>query len=291
MRSLLSVLLAVCVSVSVFAVRQVQTAEAAFHCMRIHAVMGGFNGDNNVQYVELRMDMPGQTFISGHTIQFFDSAGTPKATFTFPASPPISNSSTGESILIATSEFNSNVTGGAADFTFSGTNTVGANGGDALHPVQLPGGSVVFPGFTCGTPRSIVDSVAYGSATATFGSAAVSLPNPGTLQALRLSNLNVNPSDNSTEYSLQNVSTTTFTASNLTGDFTTPRNNVRTVLKLNGAPASVGGVAEGPSLVGASVASPTADAGSDASTYAIAGGIALAAIAASAGFFVYRRRT
>lgn len=288
MRTLLSLVLAICVSVSVLALEQGRTAEAAFHCMRIHAVMGGFSGNNNIQYVELRMDLGGQTVLGGHTIQFFDAAGTLKATFTFPSG--ITNGSTGDSTLVATSEFNSNVTGGAADFTFSGANTVGANGGDPLHPVQLTGGSVVFPGFTCGLLRTVVDAVAYGSATATFGSAAAALPGTGTMQGLRLSNLNVNPSDNSAEYSLENVSTSTFavTVGNLASDFTTPRNNGRTVLKLNAPVASVGGVAQAPDLA-SSVSAITSIDSDRTLLYAIAG--ALAAVAATfGGWYLYRRR-
>ncbi len=289
MRTLLSLVLAICVSVSVLVVRQAGVAEANFHCMRIHAAIGGYSGNNNIQYVELRMALGGQTVLGGHTLQFFDAAGTLKATFTFPSG--VTNGSTGESTLIATSEFNSNVTGGAADFTFSGANTVGANGGDPLHPVQLTGGSVVFPGITCGTPRAVVDTVAYGGATATFGSAAAALPGTGTVQGLRLSNLNINPADNSTEYSLQNVAASTFAVSvgNLATDFTTPRNNGRTVLKLNAPVAPVGGVAEAPDLTSSASAS-TSGGGDRAVEYAIAGALAAASMTGAAGWYVHRRR-
>jgi len=50
----------------------------------------------------------------------------------------------GDSILIATQEFNSNVTGGAADFVFTNANTAGFNMGDPLHPIQKPDGKVQF---------------------------------------------------------------------------------------------------------------------------------------------------
>ncbi len=288
MRTLLSVGLAICVSVSVLVVRQAGVAEAGFHCMRIHAVMGGFSSNNNIQYVELRMALGGQTFLSGHTIQFFDATNTLKATFTFPSN--VANGLTGESTLIATSEFNSNVTGGAADFTFSGANTVGVNGGDPLHPVQLTGGSVVFQGITCGTPRTVVDAVAYGGGTALFGSAAVALPGSGTAQSLRLANININPADNSTEYSLQNVpvAVATVLPANLTTDFNTPRNNGRSVIKLNAPVAPVGGVAEAPDLTSSAAAS---SAGSDRTMqYAIVGVLAAAAMTGAAGWYVHRRR-
>src|SRR5438105_308736 len=118
-------------------------ALANFHCMRIHAVMAGFDGNAKIQYVELRMDAGGQNFVGGHTMKFFDGSGLLKATFTFPASMP-ANASTGDSILIATTEFNANVTGGMADFVFTNTNTTASNGGDAMHPIQGTNGKVEF---------------------------------------------------------------------------------------------------------------------------------------------------
>ena len=300
MRSLLSLVVAICLSVSVLAIGQAGTAEASFHCIRIHAVAGGFSGNNNIQFVELRLDVGGQTFLAGHTIQFFNASGTLKATFTFPTGTfpfgaSVANGAVGDSVLIATSEFNSNVTGGAADFVFSGANTTSANGGDLLHPVQLTGGSVVWAsgGPTCGVAGPVVDSLAYGGATAHFGTAAVALPATGTTQALRLSNLNSTPTDNSTEYALQNVATSTFSvvAGNLATDFTTPRNNGRTVLKLNAPVPSVGGVAEDPGSTGAPAAAAETSSGSRWSGYLVAGGIAAAAVACAGGWYVFRRRT
>jgi hypothetical protein len=296
MRSLLSMVLAFLLSVSVLLLSQGNVAYAAFHCVRIHAVAAGFNGNNKIQYVELRMDVGGQTFLAGHAIQFFDATGTLQATFTFPAGtiPPfntsVANGDVGDSVLIATSEFNSNVTGGAADFTFSDANTTGA---DPLHPVQAPGGSVVWagPNAACATLMAPVDSVAYGAAMATYGTAAAALPSPGTMQALRLSNLNSAPSNNSTEYALMNVSTSTFGVpmANLATDFTTPRNNSRTVLKLN--VPSVGGVADDPGLSAApDAAAPAGGGGQPWDAYAIAGGAVAAALACGAGWYVYRRR-
>jgi hypothetical protein len=297
MRSLLSMVLAFLVSVSVLFLTPGGVAYASFHCVRIHAVAGGFNGNNKIQYVELRMDVGEQTLLAGHAIQFFDPTGTLQATFTFPLGTfpfgaSVANGAVGDSVLIATSEFNSNVAGGAADFTFSGANTTGA---DPLHPVQAPGGSVVWagPNAACATLMAPVDSVAYGSATATYGTAAAALPSPGTFQALRLSNLNIAPSNNSTEYALMNVSTSTFSVpmTNLATDFTTPRNNSRTMLKLNvAAPPSVGGVTEDPGLSAAPDATARAGAsGQPWDAYAIAAGAVAAALACGAGWYVYRR--
>ena len=292
MRVLPSLLLAICVGLSAFAERPTRSAEASFHCMRIHAVMSGVSGNPDIQYVELRMDFAGQSALTNHTMQFFDATGTLKATFTFPSGVPMG--ATGESILVATSEFNSIVVGGAADFVFTNANTVGSNGGDPLHPVQALNGSVVWgpAGTQCGIPGP-VDDVAYGGATALFGTAAVALPaNGGTRQALRLSNLAVTPTNNSTEYSLQNISNSTFSVAlgSLPSDFTTPRNNSRVVLQIGSFPPGVGGIAEGASPRAPAATSSTTGGGPGAGGYALAGGVAATAIAAGAGWYVYRRR-
>ena len=283
MRLVMSALLAVAVAVSVPLLATRSVAYAAFHCVRIHAVAAGYNADGNIQYVELRMDMGGQTLLGGHAIQFFDAAGTLKATFTFPSG--VANGAVGDSVLVATSQFNSNVTGGPSDFTFTNANTTGANGGDPLHPVQAPNGSVVWagPSAACVTVMAPVDSVAYGSAGAVYGSAAVALPNPSTLQALRLSNLNSAPSNNSTEYALTNVSTATFgvAPSDLASDFTTPRNNTRNVLRLNRPLVALGGLDEDAAAARTGIASNA--------ELAIAAAAA-AVIAGVAGLYGYRRR-
>ncbi len=290
--------------VLVFASPQ-EPAFASFHCMRIHAVMGGFNGGSNIpaganfgptntiQYVELRMNAPFQVLVASHIIQFFDASGVLKATFTFPSG--VTNASTGDSILIATQEFNANVKGGTADFVFSNANTTGANGGDPLHPVQSPGGKVVYaPGFAgCPFPGGTmpVDSVAYGGALADYGTAAVALPIPRDNRVLRLSNLNLQPMNNSTEYSLQPVSTTTFAvmASSLPTDFTTPRNNARTVLQLS-LPPSVGGVALEPAAAGGHRTGESRNSGANYAGYGILAGAFAVAAAAAAGLYARRRR-
>jgi hypothetical protein len=256
--------------------------------MRIHAVSGGFEGNGAIQYVELRMDAGGQSFVGGHTIHFYDGANALKATFTFPSG--VANSNLGESILIGTSEFNASASGGDADFTFNGSNTIGSNGGDPLHPVQTPGGRVHFaagsdncdPGGIAGAGEA--DSVAYGTAAAHFGTAAAALPSPATDAALRVGNLNTTPTDNSTEYSLQGVSTAVFAVApaNLATDLTTPRNNGRTVLQL--IPLSVGGVASDPGLEDANLATPAGRDDSSVSSWVLGiGGIAALSLVVVAG--------
>lgn len=223
-------------------------AFAAFHCMRIHAVMHGYNGDEDAQFVELRLNAAGQSFVGGHKLRFLDANGLQKAEFTFPGN--IANAATGDSILIASREFNDLYTpGGNADFEFNGQNTSGL---DPLSPVQGPGGKVIFaPGQGNCFGQVPVDSVAYGSGTVTadYGSKAVALPSPTTDQGLRLSNLNTTVTNNSTEYSLQSAATTTVSVlpANLASDFSFPRNNARQRLGMV-APSGVGGTVTEPEL-------------------------------------------
>jgi hypothetical protein len=266
-------------------------AYAAFHCMRIHAVMHGFNGDENAQFVELRMNSSSQNFVAGHKLRFLDASGVQKAEFTFPGN--VSAATTGSSILIASREFNDLYTPiGQADFEFNSQNTVGI---DATTPVQGPGGKVIFEplGTSCLGAGPPIDSVAYGtgSVTADFGSKAVALPSPTTNQALRLNNLSLTPSNNSTEYTLETASTTTETIAvgNLTTDLRFPRNNARLLVAMTEPP------------VGGTVVEPTAPEqqarlGSDGDPHSVIVRIAavtalILAAAAGVGALEMRRRT
>ncbi|HYM14154.1 MAG TPA: hypothetical protein VEZ14_01175 [Dehalococcoidia bacterium] len=294
MRALASVAASLVIAALLILTAGGNVALASFHCVRIHAVMGGFAGNGMIQYVELRMDAAGQNLIAGHVLEFRDATGTLKATFTFPTD--VTNASTGDSILIATQELNAAATGGAADYTFSMANTTGANGGDPLHPVQGPNGKVVWaPTFANCSLQAPVDSVAYGTAPATYGTAAVALPNPSDARSLRLNNLALSVTNNSTEYGLQPVAASTFSVAvaNLPTDFSTPRNNGRVVLKLSApAPPSVGGIAEAPSLAGVAPAAAAPSRGSTgyAAYGAAVAALALMAAAGGAGWYAYRRR-
>jgi hypothetical protein len=225
------------IALGLFTQSATRDAQAAFHLIRIHSVLGGLNGNNNIQFVELRMCSPGQPFVSGHQLRFYDGSDVLKATFTFPSN--VSMSSSGESILVATSEYNANNigpgsggSGGEADFVFSMANTVASNGGDPLHPIPAPNGKVTFAeGQGTGCAGMVpIDSVAYGTATADYGTAAVALPNPSDNRALRESNLS-GPTNNSTDYSLQATSATAknVAVGSLGSDLDTPRNNLRQV--------------------------------------------------------------
>jgi hypothetical protein len=291
MRYLWSLTLVLALVPGVLAVGSKSPAYAAFHCMRIHAVMHGFMGDDQAQYVELRMNMAGQGVVFNHTIEFYDASGTLKATFTFPAN--VANANAGESILIGTSRFNELTNGGDADFVFSAANTVGANGGDPLHPVQGPDGLVHFAQGHANclnvSEPGAVDSVAYGTATGHYGNAADTLPTPSDNRALRLDNLGITPSDNESEYDLESVSMTTYSVApaNLPSDLNTPRNNSRTVLQLQ--EPGVGGVAAVPGTDVLAVV--TEDRSTSVGVYvtiavAIAG---IAVVAAGGGRYLRRR--
>ena len=177
--------------------------------MRIAAVMGGAGGDATVQYVELRMDAAGQGFVSSFNITFRDAAGDPVVTFTFPGN--VTGAASGSSILVATQEFADAATV-TPDFIFSASNT-SANmmGADVLHPVPVPAGKIAFAegSQNCqfGGPF-VVDSLAYGDAYAgsvDYGSKfPTDLPTVGT-QALVVDNLNLEPTDNATEYSIEEI--------------------------------------------------------------------------------------
>ncbi len=293
------ILVTLLVSVALLGMQQ-RIAYASFHCMRVHAVMAGFQSNDSIQYIELRMSLSSQTLVSGHQIKFYDASGTLKATFTFPSG--VTGPSVGYSILIGTQEFNDNTNGGDADFTFSGSNTVGANGGDPLHPIQAPDGKVTFAegGITCllaGPP--VVGSAAYGSFTGTvdYGSTpAPALPTPSDNRALRLNNLAPEATDNSTEYSLETVSGSTFTVAqgSLASDPNTPRNNSRTVLQLalitpTPTPLPVGGLAKLPAAAAPPLAS-TGSSGANQLQLAIAAGVSVVAITFLGGSAWYIRK-
>jgi hypothetical protein len=267
--------------------------------MRIHAVMAGFNGNDDVQFVELRMSSAGQSVVGGHKLRFLDAGGAQTAEFTFPSN--VSNGATGDSILVATAEYNDDHSPGHdADFEFSLTNTTGTSTDNRLHPVQSPGGKVIFEpaGPRCSGAGTPVDSVAYDPAATVspdFGTRAVALPSPSTNQGLRLSNLAINPTNNNTEYSLQTASTITepIPQASLAGDFRFPRNNAR-ILSAMLEPAGVGGVVLEPDVTSqASTANPI-DSGEDSGitvpAIVVTAAIVMAVAALSALEFRRRKR-
>jgi len=94
-------------------------AHATFHLMQIEQVIGGVNGDSTVQAVQLRMRAPGQSFVSGAKLFAYDATGSnPVLLIQFPSD--VSHSSSGSTILIATSNFSTHTTPALTpDFTFT----------------------------------------------------------------------------------------------------------------------------------------------------------------------------
>jgi len=192
-----------------------QPASADHHLMRIHAVMGGLDGNGEVQYVELRMTSGGQTNVGGKKLCFFDIDGDPWATFTFPNS--VGNGASGSSILIGSPSFDAEWDAGSPDFTFGPGNTVSNGlGVDVEIPVPHPAGKVSF-GSSCG----VVDSVAYGS---DYAGAAENPPNfladlpIDGAQAIHLVDAPSGPKNNSEDYEIVNVNITANQPRNNAGD-------------------------------------------------------------------------
>lgn len=187
--------------------RDAPPADASFHLMRVYSVMGGRNGDANVQFVELRMAASGQNQLSGHRLCFYDAAGNPWARFDFTVPNP-SVSSSGSSILIGTSAMNA-VWPGTPDKFFNSTTTTALNASaDVNAPIPQPAGKVIFGSMTstC-TVTDNRDSVAYGTGytgNVDHGTKFASdLPTSGE-QAITITGSVCNPCtrDNSADYSI-----------------------------------------------------------------------------------------
>jgi hypothetical protein len=77
---------------------------AAFHLAEITKLMVGFNGDTDIQAVEIKMIGAGENFVTAMEIATYDGSGNLLATLgTFAASIP--NGLTGDNILCATAKF------------------------------------------------------------------------------------------------------------------------------------------------------------------------------------------
>ena len=89
--------------------------------MEVSEVMTGANGDTSIQFIELRMQAPGQNFVDGLTIVARNADGSVANTvFTFPAGrTQLVNAVTDGRILIATPAFAARA-GILPDFTFAG---------------------------------------------------------------------------------------------------------------------------------------------------------------------------
>ena len=76
----------------------------AFHLAQISKLLVGYNGDTDIQAMEIDFLSGGENFVSGLTVAVYDSVGDPVATLgTFPATLP--NGLTTDFILCATAKF------------------------------------------------------------------------------------------------------------------------------------------------------------------------------------------
>lgn len=186
------------------------TAEASFHIMRIYGVMGGADGDDFVQFIELREAAGGQNQVQNAQLCFYDADGDPWARFVFPTK--VDGAASNDSILIGTSVMASDWHAGGAqpDFIFSSANTTAlAVGADVNAPIVVPSGAIVYESTAdtnCAGPEQngAIDWLAYGSGFnggTIFGTKfATDLPTDGSGYQLKTTPVAFPPTDNSTEY-------------------------------------------------------------------------------------------
>ncbi len=67
------------------------SASATFHLMQIRELYLGDNADTRTEYVELQMWAPFQSFVGGHSLTYYNSAGALIATQTFSSNVPNGN--------------------------------------------------------------------------------------------------------------------------------------------------------------------------------------------------------
>jgi hypothetical protein len=123
-------------------------AGASFHLMQIEQVIGGVDGDQTAQAVQLRMRALGQNALTGTSLIAYNSAGTgPVTLITFPSG--VAARALGSRILVATANF-ANFTSPAAVPDFIMTNPIPAS--------YLGAGSVTFEG-----PTGVVWRLSWGA--------------------------------------------------------------------------------------------------------------------------------
>jgi hypothetical protein len=134
-----------------------RAAGATFHFMSISEIGAGFAGDPAIQYVELRLDLAGQTHVVNTRLTAFDANGN--ANELLLSDHAVSNGTSGANILYATAAF-ATATGVTPDFvipaglvTPTGMICWGAPGSVTPNPSSWD--------FT--KPNNYVDCVAYGS--------------------------------------------------------------------------------------------------------------------------------
>ena len=193
-------LLTVLAVVAVAVLSASKTAEADFHLVQITQVMAGAFGNDDIEFVELRMTDPKPqhcqasgktgaglfgcdplTTAPGARLVFFDASGNQTGEFVFDDNTPIGGF--GRSILVGTQEF-------ADTFTIPPDHFMPAN-------VVAGSGRVCYRNVV-GAPDEVNDCLAYGAFTGDnglFGAPAEALPISGTTSLLRVATTFINADD------------------------------------------------------------------------------------------------
>ncbi|HET9252108.1 MAG TPA: hypothetical protein VFP58_08335 [Candidatus Eisenbacteria bacterium] len=130
----------------------------AFHHIEINKLLVGYNGNMNIQAVELKLISAGEVFVAGAFIAVYDSVGDPVATLgTFANN--VANGSVGDRILCATAGFAS---------AFSITPDLVINPG-----IPMVTGQVSFE-----TPTCLINSLPYGNVLARVSGTSNATPLP-----------------------------------------------------------------------------------------------------------------
>ena len=165
LRNLLRLTLAVFVIGLAVTLRPAEPASAIVHLAEIHEVMAGFDGDADVQYVEVNMRLGGQNITINSTLAVFDASGTfidgdagtvgDQPLVTFPGNVP--NAGDGVRWIVGTTEFET-ASGITADFVMPSSPGLTPNAGMVCIFEFLRD-------FT--DPSQSIDCVAYGGASFT----------------------------------------------------------------------------------------------------------------------------
>lgn len=135
-----------------------ERAEAAFHFAAISEVMFGYNGDPDIQYVEVVMQTAGQNITAHAILGYFDAAGAYQGDI-LEVPTNVQTGDSGGRYVMATADFTA-ASGITPDFTFTPVASMPATG-----MVCFGGGGVVPlnpPTWTRTTMANWIDCVPYG---------------------------------------------------------------------------------------------------------------------------------
>ena len=138
------------------------STQAAFHVMQIEQVIGGVNGDNTAQAIQLRLRSGGQSVVSNSSLWAADATGGNRVLL-LNIGANVSNGAGGSRVLMTTAAFDNAMDLGGPAFTpdFILTNAIPAS--------YLTAGRLTFEadGGTVATPGTIYWSLSWGGASYT----------------------------------------------------------------------------------------------------------------------------